>query len=141
VKLVWSEASLPFSDSLPSPRATWYPAIAFPAGALALKRLLSRRASPATAVKLPSVRKVGGVEPTRTLKIPACSTTPTILASARDGTVLSAFIALIERLSVTSAVICTAALSISWLSEPSRPRVPVCAITRRLCCEPSAPAV
>jgi hypothetical protein len=55
--------------------------------------------------------------------------------------VLSAFIELIERLPVTSAPICTAALSISWLNEPSRPRVPVCAITRRLCSEPSAPAV
>jgi hypothetical protein len=143
VKLVRSETSLPFSDSWPppSPRATWYPTIGFPTGALALKRLLSRRTSPATAVKLPSVCRVGGADPARPLKIPACCTMRTILAFAPEGAVLSALIALIERLPVTSAVICTAALSTSWLSEPSRRRVPVWAVTRRLCCEPSAPTV
>ena len=62
--------------------------------------------------------------------------------SAASAWSLRAFIALIERLPVTLAVICTAGLSISWVRAPREPsafvrRVPVCAITTRLCCGPS----
>ena len=54
---------------------------------------------------------------------------------------MRAFIALIERLPVTSAVICTAWLSVSRISVSSAWRIPVCATTTRFCREPSVPAV
>jgi hypothetical protein len=66
---------------------------------------------------------------------------PTISASSPVGVVRRAAIALIERLPLAAAAICTGALSTSWLSEPSERRVPVWATTTRLCCEPSAPIV
>ena len=54
---------------------------------------------------------------------------------------MRAFIALIERLPVTFAVICTAWLSVSWLTVPFARRVPVWATTRMLCCDVSGPSL
>ena len=72
--------------------------------------------------------------------MPASDTTFPTFASASVSGVASAFNALIERLPVTLAVICTAGLSTTCVSVWFADNVPSCAATTRFCCVPTSPA-
>ncbi len=111
-----------------------------PVGAVAAYRSLSENESPAEAVKLPVVLRLGRGCP-KPVKMLASWAVLTKLASEPVARVSSAPLALMERTPVTFAVICTAGLSMTLDSVPFAKRVPSWATTTRSCWLPDGPAL